>query len=369
MEQIYDFSQEYEFEQLKLITPVNSGGGYFIKILTKNTPVYIQPPKCHLKQGFYKSGKKLYCDLVFSNENETFIHWMENLEATCCERIYENRAKWFENSLEKNEIMNYLVSPFKIYKSGKMYIMRVEVPTLMEKCSMKIYDENEKEIASEDLKENTEVITILEIKGIKCSARNFQYDIEMKQMLVLVPTKLFDKCIIHRTSTQHIQQPDMSLVSEKTNINEVSLPNSEASSEDFTPPEKTLYSSNANTETLISVPSNNTAEINETKSHSNKESCASHVDVNPEPEINVEIPPEDLVEIDLEYDKLDNSDLQIKERNDVYYKMYKDAKRKAKEAKMIALSNYLEAKRIKATYLLDDIDSEESDLEEFEKST
>ena len=41
--------------------------------------------------------------------------------------------------------------------------------------------------------------------------------------------------------------------------------------------------------------------------------------------------------------------------------MYKEAKRKAKIARDLALSSYLEAKRIKNTYMLDDIDDSEED--------
>ena len=61
--------------------------------------------------------------------------------------------------------------------------------------------------------------------------------------------------------------------------------------------------------------------------------------------------------------------IQIKERNDIHYEMYKEAKRKARMARDLALSSYLEAKRIKNTYMLDNLeDSETSDLEmeEFE---
>lgn len=61
--------------------------------------------------------------------------------------------------------------------------------------------------------------------------------------------------------------------------------------------------------------------------------------------------------------------IQIKERNDIHYEMYKEAKRKARMARDLALSSYLEAKRIKNTYMLDNLeDSESSDLEmeEFE---
>jgi hypothetical protein len=61
--------------------------------------------------------------------------------------------------------------------------------------------------------------------------------------------------------------------------------------------------------------------------------------------------------------------VQIKKRNEVYYEMYREARRKAKIARDLALSSYLEAKRIKNTYMLDDIkDSDDSDLEtEIEK--
>ena len=44
--------------------------------------------------------------------------------------------------------------------------------------------------------------------------------------------------------------------------------------------------------------------------------------------------------------------------------MYREARKKAKIARDLALSSYLEAKRIKNTYMLTDIDdSDDSDLE------
>ena len=55
--------------------------------------------------------------------------------------------------------------------------------------------------------------------------------------------------------------------------------------------------------------------------------------------------------------------LKLKSRNDVYYKLYKEMRQRAKEAKREALANYLEAKRIKNTYLLEDVSDSESDDE------
>jgi hypothetical protein len=73
----------------------------------------------------------------------------------------------------------------------------------------------------------------------------------------------------------------------------------------------------------------------------------------------------ELCEVDFNLDEMPETEtISIKQRNDVYYKMYREAREKAKIARDLALSAYLEAKRIKNTYMLDDIidssDSEES---------
>ena len=72
-----------------------------------------------------------------------------------------------------------------------------------------------------------------------------------------------------------------------------------------------------------------------------------------------------MQEIDFNLEELAETDqIHIKKRNDVYYEMYREARRKAKIARDLALSSYLEVKRIKNTYMLDDIrDSDDSDLE------
>ena len=78
---------------------------------------------------------------------------------------------------------------------------------------------------------------------------------------------------------------------------------------------------------------------------------------------------DDILEINLNIDEMENFEsIHLKEKTEVYYQMYKEARQKAKLAKSLALSSYLEARRIKNLYMLDDIDdSDESDLEDLEK--
>jgi hypothetical protein len=71
-----------------------------------------------------------------------------------------------------------------------------------------------------------------------------------------------------------------------------------------------------------------------------------------------------MEEIEFHLEELPESEtLQLKERNDVYYELYKEAKRKAKIARDFAISAYLEAKEIKNKYMLEEL--EDSDEDEY----
>ena len=73
-----------------------------------------------------------------------------------------------------------------------------------------------------------------------------------------------------------------------------------------------------------------------------------------------------LKEFDLEPCLENNLDsITLKKPNQVYYEIYKKAREKAKEAKKEAILAFLEAKNIKKTYMLDDIDESDSDNEDF----
>jgi hypothetical protein len=51
----------------------------------------------------------------------------------------------------------------------------------------------------------------------------------------------------------------------------------------------------------------------------------------------------------------------LKKPNQVYYEIYKQARKKAKQAKKEAIMAFLEAKNIKKTYMLEDLDESDSD--------
>jgi hypothetical protein len=61
--------------------------------------------------------------------------------------------------------------------------------------------------------------------------------------------------------------------------------------------------------------------------------------------------------------RTDKPNINLKKPNEVYYEIYKIAKEKAKQHKKAAITHYLEAKKIKNTYLLDSLDDSDNSSE------
>ena len=377
MEGIYNATSDFPFDKLVLLKPtVIAGGNYFIKFKMNDLPVYIQTPKCTTKHGILKAGKRYFSDLMFNNENESFIQWMEKLEEYSQTYIYNNREAWFDTELELHDIENSFSSCIKLYKSGKYYILRTHVPTQLGKCTLKIYNENEELVEPDDVNDKNDIITILEIQGIKCSARSFQIEIEIKQMLIMRQNNLFEKCILASgksklnntiSTSANIGTLDQETTEEFSRMNETKnntkFPEYLGNSISTNKVSK-LSRTFSNTEESHSFDSNSTEVVDTDDSMPQEETEISET----KPETEIEKEPEEtneLKEVEFHLDSIpENNQIYIKTRNDVYYKMYQDAKRKAKLAKDLALSAYLEAKRIKNTYMIEDADDSDSELDE-----
>lgn len=337
---IHDTAELMDFQKnITMISPKSvSSGSYIIKCFDINqTPLYIQSPKCKSKQGILKAGKKLYCDLVFSYEDETFLRWIEQFETYCQNKIFENKSTWFDTELEMHDIENSFLPSLKSFKSGKQHILRVNIPLHLGKCALKIYNEKEENVNTDQIVENSNLVTILEIQGIKCSSRSFQIEYEVKQMMLLNPVDLFDKCVF---LTKPTKSTESSITLEQKSEEEPLL----------------LIEEEPLQISLDNISVEEKEEILPEKKEVEEEILPEKKDLDENTEMEV-------CEIDLEIPKEDDI-LQLKNRNEVYVEMYREAKRKARLAREFALSAYLEAKRIKNTYLLDEaFDSDEEDLD------
>jgi len=357
---------DYDFSNLYLGPPTTlSGGAYFTRIMyNNNKQLYIQTPKSLTKQGFIKSGKKIFTDLMFDNNDTVLINWIENLETKCQDLIFSKGQNWFENKLEKDDIESAFTSPFKIFKSGKYYLLRVNV-----KQNIKIYDERDQIINIDDISSDKTIISILEIQGIKFTSRNFQLEIELKQCMVVSPDPFLDECFIKKP-TKQLKVEDQQFNNNKM-INESENDSNENPLGDVNETktiDKSLEEKKNNSDTINPIDLEFSFE---------KDNLEKDID-EAEKEENIVLEVEELTN-DLEEDSnslkefdltstLENNleTITLKKPNQVYYEIYQKAREKAKEAKKKAVLAYLEMKNIKKTYMLDNIDESDSELEDFE---
>jgi hypothetical protein len=153
---------------------------------------------------------------MFDNNSEELIHWFEKLETKCQQLIYEKSESWFQTKLELMDIESAFSSIIRIYKSGKFYLVRTNIKnnSLNNMPIIKIYDQNENILSIEDVTPDSNVISILEIQGIKFTNRSFQIEIELKQVMVLSDEPIFENCVI---KTEHFRKNPIS--KEPTPIN------------------------------------------------------------------------------------------------------------------------------------------------------
>ena len=386
MEDIIEPTMVYDFTKLFFGPPtILAGGAYFTRIMyNTNKPLFIQTPKSLTKQGFVKSGKKIYTDLMFDNNDTVFINWIENLESRCQDLVYAKRETWFETKLEKDDIESAFTSPFKIFKSGKYYVLRVNV-----KQNIKIYDEKDQIVSTESITSDQTIISILEIQGLKFTSRNFQIEIELKQAMVISPDPFLDECFIRKPNKKQTVKEE--IINETTTVDLDKLINQSANdltqkNIGFHSPliietnkKNIVESSNIpesiDLEVLFDKPlENKIEELNENKKDNLFDLEEANIELTSLQDVeeltpNKEIEEEEsniLKEVDLS-STLDNSleTIQLKKPNQVYYEIYQKAREKAKETKKNAILAYIEMKNIKKTYMLDDIDESDSEIDEF----
>ena len=412
MENIFEPNENFNFENITLGQPnAIQGGAYFTKILYNNKSLYIQCPKCVSKQGVIKNGKKMYIDLLFNNSDESIVQWFINLESTCQKRIYDKSNEWFQNPLELSDIESAFSSPIKVYKSCKYYLLRSNIKTnyLNGNPMIKIFNENEENMNVDDINAETNFISILEIQGIRFTTRNFQIEVEVKQIMTMNVDIIFENCLIKKNYTnggliqelkdtkQIIDPPqddeddldvvgdeDVVGVDKKTNEIEPSSQDEEEIKElEFD--EETLDEKNKDDITdyiLNDIMENSNPNNNDTlgivsNKLDNKTDQLKNIDTTIAIDSNVldNDDNNDLTEITLDIEELlpesintlEIPVMKLKKPNEVYYDLFNKAKIKAKEAKKMAIQSYLEAKKIKEAYLLEDVDLSDEDEDENDK--
>lgn len=413
MSNILEANDNYPFDKLTLNNPRRTqGGAAFCGLFVGENEVYVQLPKCSTKNGIHKSGNKQYIDLLFTENDSNFIEWYQTMEEHLIKKLHENREEWFDGDLDLDDIEYNWQSGIRRYKK-RNYLLRAYIPNNKKGKGMKIWNEHQKECNLEYLDESSKVICILEFSGVKIS-QTFNLDVQIRQIMIFKDIPLMNKCLINVGQNKHTAQSKqndlvsvslvknittpieeniesetmqpMEYLSNKNEANELKESNNENNEEKIQnvdtdenadADEKVDTDENAdanenvntnenNTNTEDSVDDTNQESLEETENVSDNTDNQEHLVENENNEKEIvknegKLESIDLNDLNILSDEKKVKKLELQDRQSVYIKMYKDALEKARDIKKKAIKQYLEAKKIKKLYLLEDVEDSSDD--------
>jgi hypothetical protein len=358
MDNIIIPNADYDFSQIILDNPAPLHGGSFftkIKFADKGLPLYVQFPKCVSKSGVNKNNasKKTSIDLQFNYFETDILTWMENLENKCRELIYEKRELWFQSEMLEEDIESMFISPIKPYRSGKFLIIRTYIPTSkhirQEGCL--IYDENERMLDSNSINETTQFIPLVHIEGIKFSAKSFQIEINIRQIMVLSLEDNIKKNCLIKNNLVNTTNKETTTLDNKSEVLDNKSEVLDNKSEILDNKSEILD----NKSEILDKQESSTLETFNINQQQLDKLLPTNVISN-----------NNLHEISLDIDTIDQDDnISLKKPKDVYYEIYKAAYDKAKQIKKAAIEAHLEAKNIKVKYNLNNINESDDELDTF----
>jgi hypothetical protein len=230
MEYLLDINQldERSLSNLKLHSPIPiQGGSYLAKITLNDNPILFQLPKCSTKKGIISSGKRFYCDLLFKYDDSNVIDFIDELETVVRNKILEKNELWFQDppSLEDIEY-NWNES---IKQTKQQFYLRTYIGNTKNiKSTISVYNSNQEQIALDDVNASSNIITIVELTGLKFSSNSFHMNYCLRQVMVLEEKPIFNKCLINFSSKkgskkqQHTQEQPSQFENKDDTTNEIS---------------------------------------------------------------------------------------------------------------------------------------------------
>jgi hypothetical protein len=231
---------------------------------------------------------------------------MQTLEDAVIKLLHSNGKLWFRDPLSEDDVRGLFASPLKPLKGGNQLSLRVNVPTSVTRANAcTVFDESEKPVHLSYLTPEHQIISIIEVLGVRFTSSSFQLDLSCKQIAAVSNQPLFQSCVIKK---------DASIYSYAS---------------------ATSATATATATTTTAIPGVKKEDTGELKP---------------------------LLETDIIINGSEQeSPINIHDPLKIYYSLYKAALKRAKDAKRMSIQAFLDAKNIKNKYNLDIYDEDYND--------
>ena len=302
---------------------------------------------------------------MFPSSNKDVVEYFEQLEKWCQHMIIKKKELWFHNNVSDYDIEEMMNPIIRSYKSGKYFLVRCYIKG--NNCN--VYNEDQQIVSLDSLSEVDQIIPLITLEGIKFSSKSIQIEINLTQIMVLIPSHEIEKhCLIkiNKNNKKEETLVNSDNIIDKSRKQELKVLNNENIEKNQ---EENLNLDNDKVEDRVDDGVDDQADdgVNDRvddREDDRVDKKFQDINISPNLDNNENILEEFIVDISEPNDSADK--IALKDPNEVYKEIYVAAKKKAKELRKNALTAYLEAKNIKKKYYLEELDDSDSNDEEIE---
>jgi len=180
---------ELDIKRINYRKPEKQGLVYYSAIDYNNEPFFLQTPKMICKKGgieIIESRNNNTLNMETMNIDYSFYDAFVNLDELNVKKTFENNKEWFGKEIPLDVIDNMYKRLNKPVKKDSKPIFEFKVPMTKGKVQCQIYDQKRTCIDLNQLKEGTEVVCILHLRGLKFLKQHYYCDVYISQIKVFL---------------------------------------------------------------------------------------------------------------------------------------------------------------------------------------
>jgi hypothetical protein len=368
----------------------------------------LQLPQCTTKLGIIEQSSKTYVDLLFdssSRDVKELVDLLVAMEEEAAKQLHSRSGEWFEGDSGKMTVQSFedMFTPVVRYVNRQRSVcVRVHIPTSNRGIKQAstgydcdVYDKLGKSRLLSDIRTDTQILPLIEVKEIRMTSTSINLHLNLIECMIVKDSDSINKDIEQRVPTRRLH-----LSSDTTNddaqVMSPTIGNEEVETGSFVDnghEEKEIeknecddYCNDKGKEKEEELSSGEVTVVNgellDGQKAVDEVNDDAGISLNEGENNEAEVKENVTLLEDVGIDKMENEKdfleeigtltvdetepIKLKKPDEVYKDIYKAAISKAKKLRQVALEAYLDAKKIKAKFMLEDIYDSDDDGDENE---
>ena len=177
---------DVKIDKVNYTKPEKNGQSYFSSISYCDTlnPLYIQTPKllCRTNISEMKNKKVPYLDVEVPTGKMNIYDFLLSLDDNNIKTTVQKSKEWFGKEIPIQAIDDMYRRTTKPFKKNTAPHIRLRLPLIKNEIKCGVYNQNRIFVGSDEVKEGSEVVIILHIRGLKVLKTSYYCDCYITQI-------------------------------------------------------------------------------------------------------------------------------------------------------------------------------------------